>query len=411
MQRFVAEHSHVGAPISTWNVDTLTLAAFYFHPDLDVARADAAVAHAAALTAGERPNPTVSLPIEHKAEAHPWITVLGFDVPIETANKRGLRVRQADEAARAADLAVAQQAWQIRSAIRTQLTALNLAETSARLLKLQQTAQQDLVEALQKRVELGEGSRIELSQARINARQTEMLLHDRQSLAAQARVRLAAAIGVPESGLTNASLEYMQFQSIFPGDLREQALITRPDILMSLADYATAEAALRLELARQYPDIHIAPGFGWDQGAQRWDLGFSATLPIFSHNRGPIAEAVARRSAAEARFIALQAHVIAAVDEATARYREAMAKEAAAAAITRMEREQLDSTKRLFSAGQVDRLALRAAEIEEQAAEIAYAEAAIQTQDAIGALEDAAEQPLHGVPFVQPPLVSPRSSK
>ena len=34
---------------------TLTLAAFYFHPELDVARAQWAVAEAARITAGERP--------------------------------------------------------------------------------------------------------------------------------------------------------------------------------------------------------------------------------------------------------------------------------------------------------------------------------------------------------------------
>src|SRR5205809_8053234 len=65
MQAFVAAHSTVQPPIAQWNVDTLTLAAFYFHPDLDVARAQAAVARAAIETAGERPNPTIGVPIEH----------------------------------------------------------------------------------------------------------------------------------------------------------------------------------------------------------------------------------------------------------------------------------------------------------------------------------------------------------
>src|SRR5262245_46428723 len=102
--------SFVAAPGggTQWDVETLTLAALYFHPELDVARAQAAVARAAIVTAGERPNPTVSLPVEHKSEAHPWITVLGFDVPIETANKRGIRRQRAEELARAADFAVAQ---------------------------------------------------------------------------------------------------------------------------------------------------------------------------------------------------------------------------------------------------------------------------------------------------------------
>src|SRR5881394_601451 len=87
LQKFVGDRPR-------WDLDSLTLAAFYFHPDLDVARAEAAVARAAIITGGQRPNPTLTLPIEHKAEAglSPWIVVLGLDIPIETANKRGARI-------------------------------------------------------------------------------------------------------------------------------------------------------------------------------------------------------------------------------------------------------------------------------------------------------------------------------
>src|SRR5947209_3368544 len=86
----------------TWDLHRLTDVALRFHPNLDLARAHAAVIRAAIVTAAERPNPTVNANIEHKAEPHtnPWITTLGFDLPIETANKRGLRVRAANDAAR-----------------------------------------------------------------------------------------------------------------------------------------------------------------------------------------------------------------------------------------------------------------------------------------------------------------------
>src|SRR5262249_44590788 len=160
----------------------------------------------------------------------------------------------------------------------------------------------------------------ELTQARIASRQTALLLRDRQTQIAQARARLAAAIGVPLVGTKDS--EFVFDPKILPApvlttDLRGRALTARPDVLVSLAQYAAAESDLRLELARQYPDFHIAPGFGWDQGHQRWDLGLASVAPIFSRNRGPILEAEKRRSASEARFIALQARVIAAADEAT----------------------------------------------------------------------------------------------
>jgi outer membrane protein, heavy metal efflux system len=410
VQSFVAAHSRAKAPIAEWDLDTLTLAAFYFHPDLDIARAQAAVARAAIVTAGERPNPTISVPIEHKAEAHPWITVIDVDVPIETANKRGLRVREAGDAARAAELAIAQQAWQVRSSIRAQLAALSAADAAIAALDRQAGVQQDLVEALQKRFELGESSQIELSQARISARQTEMLRLDRIAQRARARARLAASIGIPESGLGNATFAFVAALTS-PADVRERALIARPDVLIALADYAAAESSLRLELARQYPDIHIAPGLGWDQGARRWDLGFSATLPIFSRNRGAIGEAVARRSLSETRFIALQSKVIAAVDEASAAYREAMHKVDESTALMDLQTRQTESARRSFEAGESDRVALRTAELELAAVTLAHAEAVAQAQAALGALEDAVEQPLDGSQLPAVPATVARDSR
>ncbi len=44
-----------------WNLDTLTLAALYYHPDLAVARAKLDAAQADIVTARQRPNPSLSL--------------------------------------------------------------------------------------------------------------------------------------------------------------------------------------------------------------------------------------------------------------------------------------------------------------------------------------------------------------
>lgn len=404
LQRFVAAHaSRARLPIERWDLEMLTVAAFYLHPDLDVARAEAAVAHASIATAGERPNPTLTLPVEHKAEAgfSPWIAVLGLDVPIETAGKRGLRVRRATDLSRAADLAIAQAAWQVRSEIRAQLVALSIADNAAGVLTSQSKIQNDLVEALQKRLEVGEGSRLELTRARIAAQQTALLLRDRQSQAAQARARLAAAIGVSESGIEKMEMTFDPWEISTPvrSEVRRQALVSRPDVLMSLADYAVAEDDLRLELARQYPDFHLAPGFGWDQGSQRWDLGLSATLPIFSRNRGPIAEAEARRSLSEKRFIALQGKIVGAFDAAWERYQNALKKLGDADSIVEMGKRNADAAERSFNAGEIDRIALRTAELELETARLAQTETLAEVQQSLGALEDAIEQPLTGGPM------------
>ena len=54
--------------------------------------------------------------------------------------------------------------------------------------------------------------------------------------------------------------------------MRRQALQRRPDVRADLADYAASEAALRIEIAKQYPDIHLDTGCEYDRGLQKWDL-------------------------------------------------------------------------------------------------------------------------------------------
>src|SRR5204862_2361235 len=77
-----------------------------------------------------------------------------------------------------------------------------------------------------------------------------------------------------------------------------------------------AEAAFQTEIAKQSPDVHVNPGYEYDQGDNKWSLGVSVELPILNQNQGPIAEARARREEAAARFNALQSKVLADIERA-----------------------------------------------------------------------------------------------
>jgi cobalt-zinc-cadmium efflux system outer membrane protein len=64
LQAFV--EGNVGHPVApwppkTWDLGTLSLAALYFNPSLVAARARVAEAEAAIVTAGARPNPSLSI--------------------------------------------------------------------------------------------------------------------------------------------------------------------------------------------------------------------------------------------------------------------------------------------------------------------------------------------------------------
>jgi len=82
-------------PLEKWDLDSLTLAAFYFHPSLEVARAQWQLAEAGVKTAGGRPNPTLTVTPQYNTTTFvpsPWGPSVSVDLPIETAGKRGKRI-------------------------------------------------------------------------------------------------------------------------------------------------------------------------------------------------------------------------------------------------------------------------------------------------------------------------------
>lgn len=403
-------------PPAAWNFDALTLAAFYYHPDLDVARARWAVAVAGKTTAGERPNPTLSVAPAYNtttAIPSPWLVTANLDVPIETAGKRGYRLAQASQLSEAARLNIASVAWQVRSRVRRRLLDLDAARQTQALLQTQQTLQAENVRLLELQYEAGAISAFERTQARLASDSARLALRDAERQSAEARVRLADAIGVPVHALDGVEFSFAGLRHL-PVDLpaadaRRQALLNRADIWGALAEYAASQSALQLELAKQYPDLHLGPGYEYDQGANKWSLGLSVTLPVFNRNQGAIAEAQARRAETAARFNALQARVLAEIDLAVAGYRAASQKQADADAMLTDVTKQEEAAQAMFEAGEISKSELAGLQLQLSASALARLDALVKAQQAAGQLEDALQSPL-GLPaavWQSPPRVSP----
>jgi outer membrane protein TolC len=319
-------------PRTVWNLDALTLAALYYHPSLEVARADWAVAQAGIKTAGGRPNPTITVtPAYDSGIANnfsPWLPTVSLDLPVETAGKRHRRIEQAEYLSESARLTFATAAWQVRSVLRNSLLDYAAAGQRASLLQRQLTLQQEVSDRLKLQLQAGAIATAEITVARVALAKASADLADAQRQLVTARVRVADSIGIPVSALTGVSLEIDLLEpsasdSLPSAEVRDTALHSRTDILGALTDYAATQSALQLEIAKQYPDIHLSPGYSWNQGNQgdsQWQIGLTVELPVLNRNQGPIAEAEARRKAAAARVIALQARIMGDIDRALALY-------------------------------------------------------------------------------------------
>jgi len=218
-------------------------------------------------------------------------------------------------------------------------------------------------------------------------------------------------VGVPVAALQGAALDWTSLDSPpdLPSGLQEVGLLNRLDVRRALADYAAAEAVLGLELARRYPDVILGPGYLFDQGDRKFTLGLSVSLPLFNQNGGPIEEAEARRQEAAARFLAVQARAIGEFEEASARYRAALAQLALTRDLLAEVDGRLAGVRRMVEAGEADRVTLLGAQVERAALESARLEALRRAQEALGALEDAVQRPIDGsVPPSPFPETPPR---
>jgi len=391
---------------AVWGLDELTLAAFYYHPELDVARAQWAMTEAGRITAGERPNPALTASGGRNSTTtnpSPNLFTAGIDLTLETAGKRSYRIAQATQLSEAARLNIAAVAWKVRSGVRSSLISLYGARESERLLAQQQAIHSRNIEILESQYREGAISAFELIQARLAADSARIALHDAGRRSAEALVQLAVAMGVPVSALDAVEFSFADFDDLpaelSVGEARRQALLTRADILGALAEYAASQSSLQLEIAKQYPDIHLGPGYEYDQGDNKWLLGLALTLPI-NRNQGGIAEAQARRSEAAARFNAVQARVLGEIDLALAGLRAATEKQADANSLLTDLKRQESVAHSMFTMGEISGGDLAALQLQLSVSSLARLDALVQAQRAAGQLEDALQSPLGLSPTV-----------
>ncbi|HEV8113561.1 MAG TPA: TolC family protein [Planctomycetota bacterium] len=413
-------------PPPTWSLSTLCLAAFWFHPDLDVARAQARTARAGVTTASTPPNPTFAFRPEYvlnpAAGDSRWVADLGLDFLVETADKRDLRTERAHKLALAAEVGVYEAAWHVRNGVRTALLEHLSALHELNLLRLEQEPRREVLDLLRRRLAAGEAARLEVARAEIEVSRIDIEVRTAETRIATSRAALAAAIGVPESAMESLTFEVLgrgnpgrwgigEPPAELPLDAaREPGLLERFDVRRALLEYDAAEADVRLEVAKQVPDLTLGPGYVFDQGLRKLAFNFALPLPLLDRNRGPIAEAEARRSEAQARFTALQARAIGEIEGALAAYRGALAELAEARLLSERQRTTEEGLRHSLAAGAADRLDVAVARAE--VAALARVELLVlhRAEEALGDLENALERPLEGsapVPDSLPVRVEP----
>lgn len=388
-----------GSGQAAWDFDTLSWVAFYYQPSLAVARAQWATARATRQTVAARPNPTISLTpgysTRHDAGVSPWFPAINFDFLLQGSK----RARQQDIAranAEVARLAVLSASWQVRSDLRRALIDMQTASTRERGLREQAGIQEQLAALFAQRLAAGRASASETSAARLSAIRLRAAVADASAQVAAARTRLAAALGLPLESLAGQQFSAPSSPPLSAEALaiaRRESLQSRADVLAALANVQSAHAAVELETAKQQPDLHLGPGYQWDQGQDKWSLALTFELPLFHRNEGPIAEAVSRRAETVAQFNLTQAQVIAATDAAVAAQAAATEQLAQARRVRDETAAQTARVQQRLALGAADQVDRQTAAYELATADLAIADAESAAMLAAGQLEDALQLP------------------
>ena len=406
-------------PRPQWDRADLLVAMLYFNDGLAAGRASARVATAGTRTAREHPNPTVTLMSEYANQhdgAPLWLWAVVTDWLLDAGARRGARIALADLAAQRAGYDLAELTWKQRGALRRAAADLLITEREIALRETVNTDRQAQLDMARRRLEVGAASRGDLDRLVRDALQDEQQLHDARRRASLARSALAVAVGVPVKVLAGLKLGWEQLDDPRAVDAlqleraRDEALLARADVHGAVVAYGTAEEALRLEVARQYPDVHLGPAYTWDHGIRRYQFNLGLTLPLMNRNAGAIGEAEARREEAGAHLEATVALAWQEIDEAIRQWQLARAR------LTEVRGPVYDAAQRIyaqtargFDAGANDRTELVAARVAHTLAELQVLDAVRTAQEALATLEDALRRPLEGPELTLTATLAPPS--
>lgn len=391
-------------PIKSWGLEELTYSALFFHSDLDLARKEWRAAQSAEITASQSIDPSFSTNVGKNTiknpDENPWTYNLGIDIGIITAGKKEARIDRALSLSEAAKIKIAQTAWQVRTRLAKSLVEFEFSKEQSKALQQEVDLRLLIVDMLQKRLGAGIASSTELNNAIIALNKSEQALASEQIKTPILQAALASDSGLPLAtfqslNLSENILNKNQNQMVsIDKDFQETAMLNRLDLRASLAKYQAAEAKLRLEIARQYPDITLSPSYSYEPDGKFWALGIGSLITLITKNKGLIAEASSLRDVEAAQINVTQAKIISEVNQAKAYYIKSFEAISRAEKLFESQATKMKQIEQQFNLGAADRLQLTNTKLEGIIALQNQLTSRYKFQMAQIALEDSLQKPL-----------------
>lgn len=323
-------------------------------------------ARAGEITAGTLPFADANATVERAAhpnagDASPWTIALSGGITLETGGKREARQVRARALTMAATLRVDATGWQLAQEARQAAVAVAGADRDVGDAEVETTALRTVLELLRARYVEGRVSLADIAQSETDVQTAVVALVQARRARTEARSSLARALGVQLRQVESTSFRDEPRIGCATVDsigtdgaiaLGTIALQSRRELGVAIAEYAIAEADLRVAVAQQYPDLTIGPGIAWDQGVGRWLLSVGSSAITTNRNRGPIAEAEAQRTVRAAHVAVVQDSILAQLDSGLAGCRDLRGEIAAADSLVATAAERLRLAEASYARGE-----------------------------------------------------------
>ncbi len=295
-------------------------------PALKAAAARVQIEEGRKVQAGIYPNPDLTLDSTWFTSNHaPKEWILSLRQPLPWHGKRGMATQEAMERIESARRDQERQRLDLLFDVRETYYRAYFGDQVVRIEQENLDATVAMKKAVDSRVAAGDAAPFEALKASVEVKRAEGRLALARGEAAARMTSFLALMGLPADRPTDLSEPKLPAE---PEEnlslLQEKALAAEPEIqskhhLALAAGFATRRARLEPR-----PDIAVGPVVGREEGESFVGAGIALILPLWNHNRGGIASAVAAEQEAAALEDAARLSVTRLVAETYASYRSAI---------------------------------------------------------------------------------------
>ncbi|MCM8534293.1 MAG: TolC family protein [Lentisphaeraceae bacterium] len=182
----------------------------------------------------------------------------------------------------------------------------------------------------EKLIELGSATKLGLSQVKLQMKELAIQELEYKSQLEESRASLAKLLDIPASEITQLkAISLKQKNLTFTlSQINELALDNNLDLAMKEMEFHISDYELKLELAKQYPDLSIGISGENEVGEKKRTLSlpFSIELPVFDRNQHAISESLSNREIKIENYKATLAETLNNLEKTLKQYHHSKAK-------------------------------------------------------------------------------------